>query len=337
MKIAITGGAGFIGTHLTRAFLDAGHNVLVIDNLCHGTQHTIDPRARFYHVDIRDERLRTILQHERPDIVSHHVAQIWQDYPFARLLPDADVHIRGLLYMLQCCVEASVSKFIYISGGNGLYAPTDMEQLPLAEDAMLQPQHPADISKATGEWYMRYFTRFYGLKHTILRYADVYGETDLSRITPTAHPLSYFITMLNEGRRPVIRGSGEDIRDHVYIDDVVNANLCALQRGENQTLHISSSHGYTQNQLYRMVALLMKSKIEPVYISGSLGEISPVTLDNTLAQQKLGWQPQIGLSEGLRRMIAVLGQRKEQPEPVVAHVMQKLAPVATAQYAYTRA
>jgi UDP-glucose 4-epimerase len=337
MKIAITGGAGFIGTHLTRAFLDAGHNVLVIDNLSHGTHHMIDPRARFYHLDIRDERLRTILQHERPDVVSHHVAQVWQDYPFARLLPDADVHIRGLLHVLQSCVEASVNKFIYISNGNSLYTPTDIETLPLPENASLQPQHPADISKATGEWYVRYFTRFYGLKHTIMRYADVYGEIDPLRIASSAHPLSYFIMMLNEGRRPVIRGSGEEIRDHVYIDDVVNANLCALQRGENQTMHISSSHGYTQNQLYRMVALLMKSKIEPVYISSSLAATASVTLDNTLAQQKLGWQPQIGLSEGLRRMITVLGQRKEQPEPVVAHVIQKLAPVAAVQYAYTRA
>jgi UDP-glucose 4-epimerase len=337
MKIAITGGAGFIGTHVTRAYLDAGHDVLVIDNLCHGNHHTIDPRARFHHIDIRDEKLRTILQHERPDVVSHHVTQIWQDYPFTRLLPDADVHIRGLLHVLHCCVEASVSKFIYISSGNGLYAAADMEQLPLAESATLQPQLPVDISKATGEWYVRYCTQAYGLKHTILRYADVYGETDPTRITPTAHPLSYFISMLNEERRPVIRGSGEDMRDHIYIDDVVKANICTLQRGENQTLHISSGHGYTQNQLYRMVALLMKSKQEPVYISGSLAEAVPVALDNTLAQQKLGWQPTIGLTEGLRRMIAALAQRREQPEPAIAHVRKKLAPVVTVQYAYTRA
>ena len=136
MKIAITGGAGFIGAHLTRAYLDAGHNVLVIDNLAHGFRQDIDPRARFYQVDIRDEKLRTILQMERPDIVSHHAAQ-QTDLPGEQALRDADLHIRGLLNVLDSCVNASVHKFIFASGGDSMYGHVASEALPVSEDMPL--------------------------------------------------------------------------------------------------------------------------------------------------------------------------------------------------------
>src|SRR5579863_7636508 len=202
MKIAITGGAGFIGSHLTKAYLDAGHSVLVIDSLLHGVRRTLDPRARFYHLDIRDGKLRTILQHERPDLVSHHVALTGQqDMLVERPLANADVHIRGLLNVLESCVDASVSKVIFASGGNTLYARVKPEYGPLTEDAPLCPQHPYDITTLTGEWYVRYYAQHYGFSSTILRYADVYGESDG---TLARHPISYFICMLREHRRPVI-------------------------------------------------------------------------------------------------------------------------------------
>src|SRR5579884_3794314 len=144
MKIAITGGAGFIGEYLTTSYLDAGHDVLVIDNLSRGSRKAIDPRARFYEVDVRDGKLSHILQHERPDLVSHHVAQWGYDVPFERSLADADVHIRGLLNVLDCCVDASVKKIIFASGGNGMYGFVEADQLPLSEETPLCPQQPID-------------------------------------------------------------------------------------------------------------------------------------------------------------------------------------------------
>ena len=308
MKIAITGGAGFIGSHLARAYLDAGHTVLIIDNLLHGCHQAVDPRARLYAVDIRDSKLRTILQQERPDVVSHHAVQHLDSIVGEKSLADADVHIRGLLNILEGCVNAGVSKVIFASNGNSLYKQVSAEELPVTEEAALYPRHPDDISKVAGEWYVRYYSNQFGLKHTIFRYADVYGETDITR---AHHPLMYFMAMLLQRQRPIIRGTGDEIRDHISISDVVKANMCALKRGENQTLHISSGHGYSLNQICAMVVNLLKSDLEAVHISGTLAEDYSIVMDNSRAQRVLGWKPEISLTEGIKCALELWYPHKE--------------------------
>ena len=308
MKIAITGGAGFIGSHLARAYLDAGHNVLIIDNLVHGNPKAIDPRARLYAIDIRDSKLRTILQQERPDIVSHHAVQYPDSIAGEKSLADADVHIRGLLNILEGCVNAGVEKVIFASNGNTLYGHVDADQLPVTEKTALYPRQLDDISKVAGEWYVRYYANQFGLKHTILRYADVYGETDITR---AHHPITYFIAMLLQQQRPLIRGTGEEIRDHIFIDDVVEANMCALKRGEYQTLHISSGRGCNQNQLCNMLITLLKSNLDAIHISGTLTEDYSIVMDNSCAQRVLGWRPEIPMMEGIQRALELWYTRKE--------------------------
>lgn len=309
MKIAITGGAGFVGSHLAQAYLDAGHDVLVIDSLVNGSQQAVDSRARFYRLDIRDTKLRTTLQLERPDIVSHHAARRAPSLPCEPSLSDADVHVRGLLNVLESCVSASVSKFIFASGGPTLYRPIppsefEQEAFPIVkEDASLCPQLPADITKVAGEWYVRYYTQQYGLQHTILRYANIYGEkqSELAQ-----HPAAYFISMLSQRQRPIIRESARDVRDHIFIDDVVQANLRALARGRNCTMHISSGKGYTLDQFFCAIAQQLSSDLLPLHFSGSLAEPTSIVLDNALARQQLGWQPEISFSEGIKRTVEYL-------------------------------
>lgn len=313
MKIAITGGAGFVGSHLTRAYLDAGHDVLVIDSLVSDATRVIDPRARLYPIDIRDERLRTILQLERPDIVSHHAAQRAALLPGEQSLNDADVQVRGLLHLLDACIQSdTVRKVIFASSGNTLYRGIPLSEYiegvvaPLKEDATLYPVSPTDISKVAGEWYVRYYTRQYGLEHTILRYADIYGETACRESRFACHPLTDFLVSLARKLPPIIRGSAQEVRDHIHIDDVVQANLSALEHGQNATLHISSGRGYTPYQFFCAAAQALSSDLLPVHISDGLNEPTATVLDNGLARHLLGWKPSVSFSEGIRRTVEQL-------------------------------
>lgn len=315
MKIAITGGAGFIGSHLTTAYLNAGHDVIIIDNLAYGEQQqvAIDPRARFYKVDIRDRKLHSILQHERPDIVSHHAAQTLEVKP-AYTLTHADLHVRGLLNVLDACISADVKKIIFASGGNDMYACPDTHLAsPINEEHPLYPRSAQDISKIAGEWYVRYYTQQHRLDHSILRYADVYGEIDQygQRLH---HPLSTMINALMQQQRPIIRSSSNAIRDHIFIDDVVSANLKLLKRGGNQTLHISSGMGYTLDQLYHLVAHALESKLEPIYISTTEPIPPAILLDNSLACKALDWQPEISLMQGIHLAIHRLHAKNARTE-----------------------
>lgn len=320
MKIAIIGGAGSIGRRIVQAYLDAGHDVLVIDSLIYKTQQVVDPRARLYRVDIRDKIVSTILQEERPDIVSHHVSQEPAVVPGEQLIANADVHIRGLLNVLEGSVNASVKKFIFTSGGNDLYERSG--DLPVSENAPLSPQSAYDISKVAGEWYVRYFTRLYGLQHIILRYADVYG-TNTSVQERTSHPIHYLLSMFAQQRSPIIRGAGKELRDHVFIDDVVLANLQALDLGNNQTFNISSGQGYSLNQLFQITASLLKSSIEPTYLFSFMEEKHDIVLDNTLAQHCLRWQPEVSLTTGIQHLIAEMRLGDEQPIQNEATARQK--------------
>src|SRR5579872_3951169 len=333
MKIAITGGAGFIGSHVAKAYLDAGHDVLIIDTFAGATcegRSAADGRARYYQLDIRDEQFFTLLQNERPDVVSLHVAQqrpqAYAYAPQSRL--DADVHVRGLLNVLESCVAASVQQVIFASGGNSLYgcagtANTTEEKgaviaTTVTENTPVCPRSPQDISSIAGEWYVRYYAQHYGIKHTILRYADVYGE---SRSDFARHPLDYFTSTLLAGRSPIIRGAIDEVHDHIFIDDVVRANLCALERGFNQTLHISSGEGYTMRGLYQAVAHLLDSDIEPVYISNALIKPSSIEMDNARAQDALHWQPEVSLMEGIQLTVDRMRMREDVGVGMVAHTL----------------
>lgn len=303
MKIVVIGGAGFIGSHITKAYLNAGHDVVVVDNLSHGSRDAVDSRARFYQGDIRDMKIRDILQQERPTVVNYLAVQHYS-VSNEQALTDADIHIRGLINVLEGCIAAQVDKFIFASNGNSLYDAVEEEQLPATEDMPLSPRRPLDISKVACEWYVRYYSQTYGLRHSILRYADVYGEIDPSFIQ---HPLSYFVQELTAHRRPILRGANHVLRDHIFIDDVARANLLALTRGDNETMHISAGHGCTNYQLFRVAAILLESQLEPVYIgTETLVEPTSIVLSNARAQRLLGWSPEVNMVQGVQRAVSMM-------------------------------
>jgi UDP-glucose 4-epimerase len=304
MKIVVVGGTDFIGSHLVKTYLDAQHEVVLIDTIPDRSQYSIDIRARSYTVVLHDSQMGTILQQERPELVSYHAGHLYDLISGEQHAQTGD--LQSLLNVLEGCVSARVGKIVFAVAGNNLYGRLEEEQLPASEDMPLCSRSAHGVAMIASEWYVRNYTQQYGLKHTILRYADVYGEEDSAYIH---HPLTHFVRALAQQQSPLIEGTGDEIRDAIFIDDVVRANLSVLERGDNETFNISSGRGSTLNQLYRVVAKLLGSERQPVHVPGGLDRGSSIVLDNSRARAVLGWQPQVTLYEGVQEAIRRLNVR----------------------------
>lgn len=209
--------------------------------------------------------------------------------------------------VLAGCVDAQVAKFVYASGGHSLYRPLPLmasyQHQLIDEDTPLSPQRAQDISAVAGEMYVRYYTRQHNLSHLILRYADIYGEQDP---TCALHPLGKFMRNTLRQRQTVVTQHSQDVRDHLFIDDAVRANLYALERGRNETLHISSGQGYSLNELYQHATVLLGSNITPTYLVPAPVTPTWLVLANERARHVLGWRPEISLARGIELAIARL-------------------------------
>jgi UDP-glucose 4-epimerase len=227
------------------------------------------------------------------------------------------VHIRGLLNVLAGCVDAQVAKFVYASGGHTLYRPFPLsasyQHQPIDEDTPLSPQWPQDISTLTGEMYVRYYTQQHGLSHLILRYADVYGEQDPACVW---HPLSVFLRDTLYQRQTIFTRHSQDVRDHLFIDDAVRANLFALERGRNETVHISSGQGHCLHDFYHLATELLGSNMMPRYLVPATIAPTWLVLANERARHVLGWQPEISLASGLEKAMARLLSKNAEMMPV---------------------
>jgi UDP-glucose 4-epimerase len=306
MKVLVTGGAGFIGSHLTDALLAAGHETLVVDNLATGQRENVAADARFFQMDVRDPALSDLLQQERPEVVFHQAAQTTVRLSTADPFYDADVNVRGLLNLLTASVWAGVRKVVFASSGGTVYGTCD--QLPITEDQPLHPESPYGITKTAGEDYLRYFAANFGLHYTALRYANVYGPRDH---VSSEHVITVFAETLLAGDVPTIHWDGEQAKDYVYVDDVVRANLLALGQGDDQAYNIGSGQAVSVNTLYALITrLLGRQQVVPKQGPKRLGDVRLFYLDCRKAQRELGWQPQVSLEEGLIHTLAWYRSRK---------------------------
>ncbi len=311
MRILVTGGAGFIGSHVVDRYIEAGFDVIVVDNLFTGKLENLNPRARFYLLDIRSKELEKVFEIERPDIVNHHAAQI--SVPLSVKDPefDARVNVLGIVNLLENSVKYGVKKFIFISTGGAVYGET--KNIPTTEKELPKPFSPYAITKYTSEQYLRFYKYQHGLDYTVLRYANIYGPRQIPH--GEAGVVTIFIDKLIKGEVPTIYHYSEEpdgmTRDYCYVKDVVMANILALERGSDEVINIGTSVETTTGQLYREILTLIRgygyakdSKFDiPQKGPARPGDLHRSALSYEKAKDVLGWKPKTELKIGLEETI----------------------------------
>ena len=307
MKILVTGGAGFIGSHVVDAYIAAGHEVAVLDDLSTGSEGNVHREAKLLRLDVRDkEGVAAAIAAFRPEVVNHHAAQAEVPKSVSDPGLDAMINIVGGLNVLKASVDVEVRKFIFISTGGALYGEPDV--IPADEDHPLRPLSPYGTSKLSFEQYLGTFERTYGLEFTVLRYANIYGPRQDFH-AEEGRVIAIFTSRMLAGKPVTIDGDGEQARDMLHVADVAVANIAALHRGSGDTYHISTGIPVPVNELFRKLAILTDYKLEPNYGPRRKGDVFRIALDNTRARRELGWEPKLTLEEGLAQTVAYFRQR----------------------------
>lgn len=310
-KVLVTGGAGFIGSHVVDGYLNQGWDVVIIDNLSSGKKEHISSRANFYEMSVLDENIKNVFEKEKIDLVNHHAAQINVRTSVDNPGFDASENVLGSLNLLQTCKSFGVKNFIFISSGGAIYG--DASNLPAKENCSKLPLSPYGINKLAVEFYLYFYKQVFGLNYISLRYANVYGP----RQDPfgEAGVVAIFSNTMLGKKRPTIFGDGEQTRDYVYVGDVVEANLRASCRVEklnrNRKIasfdelayNIGTSQEESVNSLYQKLANITEFKHSPVYANAKKGEVQRICLDSAKAKKELGWEVATSLEEGLQKTV----------------------------------
>jgi UDP-glucose 4-epimerase len=297
MRILVTGGAGFIGSHIVDAFLAAGHPVTVVDDLSAGRRENVPSQARFHQFDLTDAAaLERLFREERPEVVCHQAAQKSVRISVEDPAADATTNIIGTLRLLEQCRRNSVEHVLFASTGGAVYG--DTEQIPTPEEHPARPVSPYGIAKLSVEHYLYYYQHQYGLAYTALRYANVYGP----RQDPhgEAGVVAIFVERLLAGQTATIYGDGGQTRDYVYVGDVAAANVRALETRATGAFNIGTGIETSVNDLYAALAEVVGVRQPPRYAPARPGEQRRSAVDASRAADLLGWRPRVSLAEGLR-------------------------------------
>ena len=301
MKILVTGGAGFIASHVVDLYLEEGFEVVVVDDLSTGHQRNLSPHVAFYQLDIRDPRVEEVFQRERPDVINHHAAQMDVRRSVADPLFDADINIMGSIKLIEYAKTYEAERFIYISSGGAVYG--EPEYLPCDEEHPVNPICQYGASKHTVEHYLYMYQLNYDLDYSVLRYPNVYGP----RQDPLgeAGVVAIFIGQMLAGEQVVINGDGKQERDFVYVGDCAKANLAALSPNrEGHIYNLGSGSGTSVNQIFSGLRRIVDYDREALHGPPKLGETRRIFLDAKRAMDDLDWEPTISLDKGLENTVA---------------------------------
>jgi UDP-glucose 4-epimerase len=300
MKIMVTGGAGFIGSHVVDTFVNNGHEVIIVDNLSTGRRSNLNPAATFYEVDIRSPEMAEIFEKERPQVVDHHAAQMDVRRSVEDPLFDAEVNVMGSIKLIELAREYEVERFIYISTGGAVYG--EPVYLPCDEDHPINPICPYGASKHTVEHYLFMYQELYDLEYVVLRYPNVYGP----RQDPhgEAGVVAIFSGQMLKNAPVVINGDGEQERDFVYVQDCAQGNLLALTTENTNTIfNLGFGVGTTINEVYENLRDITDYQLTAEHGPSKAGETRRIFLEAKKAGKYLDWKPTIGLNAGLRETV----------------------------------
>jgi UDP-glucose 4-epimerase len=298
MKALVTGGAGFIASHVVDAYLAEGLDVVVVDDFSRGSIENVNPRAGFYDADIRNyEAMHKIFETERPDYVNHHAAQMDLRRGVVEPVFDAEVNILGSIHLLNLAVEFNVKRVVYASSGGGVYG--EPLQVPIPEGHAVNPITPYGISKHTVEHYLFTYNILYALQYVVLRYGNVFGPRQSSK--GEAGVVAIFCEQMLQNVTPKIFGDGTKTRDYVYVTDVARANVQALQYGEQGIFNIAFGKPTTDEEIFDAVRTALGiAPFRPDYVDKRPGEIEHCHLDVSMARERMSWEPKVPVAEGVQ-------------------------------------
>lgn len=300
MKILITGGAGFIASHVADAYIELGHEVVIVDNLSSGNKANLNPQAKFIEADITDrEKIQEIVRTQRPEVINHHAAHIQVGYSVKNPQFDAENNIMGLLNIMEAAKEIPVKKVIMAATGGAMYGN---KATPFNEEMKAEPLSPYGISKRAGELYLNYYHELYQIPFISLRYSNVYGPRQNAH--GESGVIAIFSEMIAAGKAPAINGDGTHTRDYVYVSDVAKANVLALDSDFVGELNIGTQTEISTNEVFRKVVAEMGADVKEVHTAERPGEQVTSSLDYSKAKKILGWEPVVNFDEGVRRVVA---------------------------------
>lgn len=307
MKILVTGGAGFIASHVSDRLLSLGQRVSIVDNLSTGKRENLPEAATFYEIDIRDKGLEKVFEAEKPQVVIHHAAHANVAESVRNPGHDASVNIGGSLNVLECCVRHGVERVVYASTGGALYG--EACYIPADEVHPIDPVSPYGVSKHAVEQYLYAYGQTHGLEYVILRYPNVYGP----RQDPhgEAGVVAIFSLQLLTGEQPTIFGDGGKTRDYCYVSDIVDANILALSSPSGGVYNLGRGIEVSDLEVFESVQEAVGSDIQPAYAEVRPGEVEHIALNATKAEQELGWKWKVDLIGGVATAVEFYRQQIE--------------------------